>query len=122
MSDDEQHTVSGLTGEHCTLNGSTDGDSLIWADRLRLVAARDAADRLRDLGHAGRIANESNVGGVLGLQAGVFEHLVYRVDNCADGWVNQASWLRPQYFAVDVLGIRRESDNEWYVDVDLQHL
>ena len=78
-----------------TLNGGTDGDSLIRVDRLGGLTAEDALDRLGDLGHTGHATNQNDLLDVLGLQVGILRAFADGVDGARDQRVNKLSnWER----------------------------
>ncbi|ROW02352.1 hypothetical protein VSDG_02455 [Cytospora chrysosperma] len=119
-SDVQEQEVLDLTREDSTLDGSTNGNSLIRVDRLGGVTAEDALDGLGNLGHTGHTTNEDNLLDVLGLEAGVLQGLLDRLDGPADKRVDHLLKLSAGELQVDVLGARGISSDEGQVDVGLQ--
>lgn len=118
-SDIKEQDVSNLTRENSTLDGGTDGDSLVGIDRFGGVATEDALDGVGDLGHTGHTANEDDLLDVLSLEVGILEGLAHRLDGPGDERVNELLELGTSHLLVDVLGARGIGSDERQVDVGL---
>jgi len=118
-SDIEEEDVSDLTGKDGTLDGGTDGDSLIGVDGLGGVTTEDVLDRGGNLGHAGHTTNEDNLLDVLGLHVGVLESLADGLDGTVDEGTDELLKLGTGHLAVDVLRARGVGGDEGEVDVGL---
>ncbi|KAH0238726.1 hypothetical protein KCV06_g321, partial [Aureobasidium melanogenum] len=118
-SDIEKEDVSDLTRENGTLDGGTNGDSLIGVDRLGGITAENALDRGGDLGHTGHTTDENDLLNVLGLHVGVLESLADGLDSAVNQRTDELLKLGTGHLAVDVLGARGIGSDEGKVDVSL---
>jgi hypothetical protein len=119
-SDIEEKEVSDLTSKDCTLNRSTDGNSLIWVNRFGGVATEDALDRLSNLGHTGHSTDENDFLDILGLKVGILQSLANGVNSLRDKRVDELLELGPGHLRVDVLRSRSIGSDERKVDVGLE--
>lgn len=119
-SDIEKEEVLDLTGENGTLDGGTNGDSLIGVDGLGRVTAEDALDGLGNLGHAGHTTDEDNFLDVLGLEVGILESLADGLNGALDKGIHHGLELSTGKLDVDVLGTGGISSDEGKVDVGLE--
>lgn len=118
--DVEKEEVSDLAREDTTLDGGTDGDSLVRVDGLGGVTAEDALDGLGDLGHTGHATNKDDILDVLGLEVGILECLADGVNGPGDEGLNETLELGAGHLGVDVLGARGVGSDEGKVDVGLE--
>ena len=116
----EQENIRDLTSKDSTLDGGTNGNSLIGVDRLGRVTAEDALDRLGDLGHTGHTTNQDDFLDVLGLQVGILESLADGLNGPGDERIDQVLELSTGHLGVDVLGTGGIGSDEGQVDVGLQ--
>lgn len=119
-SDIEKEEVSDLARKDTTLDGGTDGDSLVRVDGLGGVTAEDALDGLGDLGHTGHATNKDDILNVLGLEVGVLEGLADGVNSPGDKGLDETLELGAGHLGVDVLGARGVGSDEGKVDVGLE--
>ena len=119
-SDIEEQDISDLTREDGTLDGSTNGDSLIGVDGLGRVASEDGLDGLGDLGHTSHTTDQDNLLDVLGLQVGILECLADGSSGAGDERVSKGLELSTGHLGVDVLGTGGVSGDEGKVDVSLE--
>lgn len=119
-SDIEEKNVGDLTRQNGTLDGGTDGDSLVWVDGLGWVTAEDALDGLGNLWHTGHTTDEDNLLDVLGLHVGILQGLADWVNGAGDEWVNKRLELSAGHLAVDVLWTGGVGSDERKVDVGLE--
>ena len=118
--DVEKEEVSDLARKDTTLDGGTNGDSLVRVDGLGGVTAEDALDGLGDLGHTGHATNKDDILNVLGLEVGVLEGLADGVNGPGDKGLNETLELGAGHLGVDVLGARGVGSDEGKVDVGLE--
>ena len=70
-----------VTGENTTLNGGTEGDSLIGVDTLAgLLAGKELLEKSLNLGDTGRTTNKNNVIDLGLLNLGVLQNLLNRLE------------------------------------------
>ena len=119
-SDIEQQNVSHLTSQDGTLDGSTNGDSLVGVDGLGGVTAEHGLDGLGDLGHTGHTTDQDDVLDVAGLEVGILESLADGLGGTADQGVNQGLELSTGHLQVDVLSTGGIGSDERQVDLSLE--
>ena len=119
-SDIQKEDVHNLTSEDGTLNGGTNGDSLIGVDGLGSVTTEDGLDGLRDLGHTGHTTNEDNLLDILGGKTSILEGLAAGLDALLNEGTGEGLELSTSHLLVDVLGAGGISGDERQVDVGLE--
>lgn len=119
-SDIEQQDIGDFTSQDSTLDGSTNGNSLIRVDRLSGVTAKHALDRVGDLGHTSHTTNQDDILDLAGLKVGVLEGLTDRLDSAAKEGLNETLELSTSHLQVDVLSTRGISGDERKVDLGLE--
>lgn len=119
-SDIEQEDVHDLTSQNGTLDGSTNGNSLVRVDRLSGVAAEDALDGLSDLGHTGHTTDENDFLDLLSSQVGILEGLADRLNGAGDQGIDERLELGTSHLGVDVLSPGGISSDERKVDISLE--
>lgn len=118
--DVEEEQVGDLASKNGTLDGSTDGDSLVGVDGLGGVAAEDGLDGLCDLGHAGHATDEDDLLDLLSGEVGVLEGLADGLDRLGDEGIDELLELSTGHLGVDVLGAGSVGSDEGQVDVGLE--
>ena len=119
-SDIEQENVSDLTSKDSTLDGGTNGDSLIGVDGLGGLTAEDGLDGFVDLGHTGHTTDQDDVLDVTRLETGILKGLADGLSGAGNERVNQGLELSTGHLQVDVLGAGGVSSDEGQVDLGLE--
>ena len=118
--DIEQQNVSDLTSQDGTLDGSTDGHSLVGVDGLGGFTAKDGLDGVGDLGHTGHTTDQDDILDLAGLHVGILEGLADGLNGAADQGVDQRLEVGASHAEVDVLGTAGISGDEGQVDLSLK--
>lgn len=113
----EEQEISDLTSEDGTLNGGTNGNSLVRVNRLGRVTAEDALNGLGNLGHTGHTTDKENLVDVLGLEVGILHGLADGLHSPGDERVYQLLKLGTSELRVDVLGSGSVGSDEGKVDI-----
>ncbi len=119
-SDVKEQDVRDVTREDTTLNGSTNGDSLVRVDTLAGLATEHGLDGLDNTGHTGHATDEDDLVDLTCLHTRIGERLLARVDGALDKSRHQALELRTEDLDVDVLGTGRVGSDEGQVDLGLR--
>ncbi|KAH3663984.1 hypothetical protein OGAPHI_004698 [Ogataea philodendri] len=113
----QKQNVLDLTGQDSTLNGSTNGNSLVWVHSLGWLLTKERLDSADNLWHSGHTTNKNNLGNLGGGQTGILQSLLDRLDGLLDQWLNQLLELGSGHLQVDVLWTRSIGSDERKVDL-----
>jgi len=113
----KEKNVLNLTGKNGTLNGSTNGNSLIGVDRLIGLLAEERLDGLGDLGHTGHTTDEDDLINLVSLKTSILKGLLDGVNSALDQRVSKTLELRSGNLGVNVLGASSIGSDERKVNL-----
>jgi hypothetical protein len=101
----------GLSGEDTSLDGGTVGNSLVGVDALlELLATKEVAEELLDLGNTGRATNKDNLVNLVLGNVGVLENLSNRVKGAGESLLVQVLETSTCDVGVEVLAVEQRVD------------
>jgi NAD-specific glutamate dehydrogenase len=111
--------VFDLALQHRRLDRRTDRDNLVGVYVARRLTTEELLHDLDDLGHAGHAADQDHLVDLTGLQAGILECRLARLQRALDQVVDQRLELGARQLDHEMLGAARVRRDERQVDLGL---
>ena len=115
----EQQHVLDVAGQHAALDRRADRHDLVRVDALMRVAAEDFLHRLVDFRHTGHTADQDHLVDIAGLEAGILERRLARLDRLLHQIVDQRLQFGAGQLDVQVLRSRLIGGDEGQIDLGL---